>query len=128
MRTVQELTARRQAWLESLDRHAEGLAWCESHTRLADLVIETVVGPDTPVAVIATGGYGRRELSPYSDIDLTIVPVDEGMPNLDSLVRRLYRELHDAPADASHKTRCSRFRTSDHPPPDTPHPPQAKLR
>ncbi|RYG27170.1 HD domain-containing protein [bacterium] len=96
MRTVQELTARRQAWLESLDRHAEGLAWCESHTRLADLVVETVVSPDTPVAVIATGGYGRRELSPYSDIDLTIVPVDEGMPNLDSLVRRLYRELHDA--------------------------------
>lgn len=95
MRTISELAARRKGHLEALDTNPEGFAWCERHTRLVDLVIETIVG-DAEVAVIATGGYGRRELSPYSDVDLTVVPVDEGRPGLDALVRRLYRDLHDA--------------------------------
>lgn len=99
MRTISELAARRQAWLENLDRHPDGLAWCESHTRLADLVVETVVPHRSPVAIIATGGYGRQELSPYSDIDLTIVPSDESEPDLDAVVRRLFRDLHDAFAE-----------------------------
>ena len=49
-----------------------------------------------PVAVLATGGYGRREVSPYSDVDLTVVPFDDAAPGLDRVVRDLYRNLHDA--------------------------------
>lgn len=99
MRTISELCARRQGHLATLDSEPEGLTWCERHSRLADLVVETVVPADAPVAIIATGGYGRRELSPYSDVDLTIVPVDETRPDLDAVVRNLYRDLHDAFAD-----------------------------
>ncbi len=90
------LAERRRELLAALQAAPEGLAWCERHARLADSVVEEAVGPDAPVAIIATGGYGRRELSPHSDVDLTVVPVDEGLPGLDATVRRLHRDLHDA--------------------------------
>jgi len=90
-----DLAARRRTLLEDLDARPEGFGWCERHTRIADLVVESIVG-DAPVAVIATGGYGRQELAPHSDVDLTVVPVDESSSGLDAVVRRLYRDLHDA--------------------------------
>ena len=95
MRNVEELIETRQRLLEELEGHPEGLAWCERQSRFVDETIRGIVPESAPLTVIATGGYGRRELSPYSDIDLTIVPLDEGNPRLDDEVRRYYRELHD---------------------------------
>ncbi len=52
--------------------------------------------PDaTSLAILAVGGYGRRELSPGSDFDIAFVPSEEGHPELDEVVRRIYHLLMD---------------------------------
>lgn len=98
-----EIAASRIRLIRTMLSSPSGAEWCERHTELADEVVRLVhrsvvesLQDDPPVSIIATGGYGRRELAPHSDIDLTVVPLDESHPGLDSLIRALFRELHEA--------------------------------
>lgn len=92
---------RRDELLGDLRANPRGLAWCDTHTAWADELIlhlyrDAISLVDDPpvLSVVATGGYGRRELCPWSDIDLTLVPEEERDPRLESVVRRLFRALH----------------------------------
>jgi [protein-PII] uridylyltransferase len=93
---------------ELLSRFGELGGFALSH-RLADLVDQVIrriysvacagakatPDDDLPLAILATGGYGRRDLAPFSDVDVTFVLQEEGDPVLDAVVRRMFLLLMD---------------------------------
>lgn len=98
-----EAIAEREALLERVLNSKSGVDWCVQHTDLVDGLVRGVARSVsqrfpglTPISVVATGGYGRRELAPHSDVDLTVIPLDEADVHLDEAVRQLYLSLQEA--------------------------------
>jgi len=59
----------------------------------------------TPVAVFATGGFGRCELAPYSDLDLLVLCPKTPGPEVQTLAEAILYPLWDAKVDAGHAVR-----------------------
>ncbi len=53
------------------------------------------------MAILAIGGYGRRELCPHSDIDIAFVPGEEENPLLDAVVKEAFRLLVEVLIDGA---------------------------
>jgi [protein-PII] uridylyltransferase len=87
-------------------------SYFESRTLAVDSLVipavETALAPkiSAPFAVAAVGGYGRRELFPYSDIDLLLVFENDGaLSVIKEPVSEFLRSLWDAGLRASHSVR-----------------------
>jgi len=84
---------------------AIGLSLAHAFSDLMDAVITRlfflacqrvgVCAETLPIAIIATGGYGRRELCPRSDIDITFVPKQDGDPRNDLVMREMFTQIMD---------------------------------
>src|SRR3954447_1618008 len=60
--------------------------------------------PTEGVALVAVGGYGREELSPYSDLDVMLVHADS-YPRVDELAARIWYPLWDSRTKLDHSVR-----------------------
>ncbi|CAN5250100.1 [protein-PII] uridylyltransferase [soil metagenome] len=58
---------------------------------------------DTGVALVAVGGYGRRELAPYSDLDVVLVHADD--VDVSALAHRVWYPIWDAGTALDHSVR-----------------------
>ena len=68
-------------------------------TKLFNAAVEDLPAGDQSVrdrvAIIAHGGYGRRQLAPASDIDLMLLYRGRGGDEIDHLARRLTQDIFD---------------------------------
>jgi [protein-PII] uridylyltransferase len=79
---------------------------CAALTASLDRTVAALVAPGaTPMAVIALGGYGRGELSPYSDVDLMLL---HDVGDAAAAAAELFRPLWDAKLRVGHSVRTVR--------------------
>lgn len=100
----QWITEQREQLMHDTQPPRDGRDACRSFTALADAVVRRLfqlaiqrahVAHPPEIAVAATGGYGRMELSPHSDIDITFIPERDGDPTTDRIIREMFRLLMD---------------------------------
>lgn len=109
-----------------------GVRIAELRARLMDVVLENVLelalqeaspGKEAPtVTLVATGGYGRGLLNPYSDVDLLFLVPGRSAKNLppetDALVQKIFYLLTDIRLKVSPVTRsleeCISLANEDH--------------
>ena len=83
-----------------------GRAWCEAYSAKVDewltMLWSDAVGGRRDVALVATGGHGRRDLCPYSDLDLLLVHEKN---DVDELAKALWYPMWDIGAKLGHAVR-----------------------
>ena len=81
---------------ERAERAAKADAVCQQAFR-------AVGGPDTGVALVAVGGYGREELAPFSDLD--VVLVHDADVDVGAWAGQIWYPLWDSGAKIDHSVR-----------------------
>lgn len=125
---VRENVHQAKEWLAEgrqkiLQQHQAGSPGIQVCSRLSDL-LDTVVldvfeaalkayGDESAklyskIALIPTGGYGRREMAPYSDVDLMLLYAQGSLPLISQLAKRIVQDLSDVGLDLGFSVRTIR--------------------
>jgi len=103
---------RAQASQLALAGPAPGASWCAAWSGAVDEVLvdlHTACGVEAAgTALLAVGGYGRRELCPASDIDLLLLHDGASPARLEQLVRSIIYPLWDAGLSVGYAVRTRR--------------------
>jgi [protein-PII] uridylyltransferase len=103
-----EVALARQALRDSYLRRPNPAALLRSHTRLVDRTVKAVwgeTGVSSDAALVATGGYGRGELYPSSDIDLLVLLAQEPTEAEREALERLIGRFWDIGLEIGHSVR-----------------------
>ncbi|HVZ72583.1 MAG TPA: [protein-PII] uridylyltransferase [Polyangia bacterium] len=89
---------------------ANGIEVARQLSRDVDVIVQAVAAPElakcrTPVAILATGGFGRGELAPFSDLDLLFLCAERPGADVQTLAEAILHPLWDAKVDAGHAVR-----------------------
>ncbi|HNI34436.1 MAG TPA: hypothetical protein PLV93_03500, partial [Microthrixaceae bacterium] len=94
----------RSSIVDDLDLH--GRKFVEAYTAVVDAWVvelyDDLFAGVPGVALVATGGHGRRELAPQSDLDLLLV--HDGSVDLEA-AQKLWYPMWDAKLKVGHSTR-----------------------
>jgi len=111
------LTTFREHLLQKHRAGASGIDIVEEYTQLIDTMIVDLFKASTldldpaiiaNVTLVATGGYGRAELNPRSDIDIMFLGTPEVAAKLKVISERLLYLLWDMGLDVGHSVRTLR--------------------
>jgi [protein-PII] uridylyltransferase len=72
----------------------------------ADRWLASLLGDEAGVALVAVGGYGRRELLPGSDLDVLLLHA--GRPDISALADRIWYPIWDSGTRLDHAVRTPR--------------------
>ncbi|HEX6267451.1 MAG TPA: [protein-PII] uridylyltransferase, partial [Burkholderiales bacterium] len=106
----EQVAAERRALRDAYLGHPNPRQLLQRHTRLVDRAVKEVWAAAglAGAALVATGGYGRNELYPCSDIDLLVLLPEAGAEGQQAGVERLIGTLWDTGLEISHGVRTVR--------------------
>jgi len=91
------------------------ISW--QYTLLVDKLIQQLAESENNVAIMALGGYGRREMGPHSDVDLLFLYEGDDEEFIEEYTSRIMYPLWDAGLEAGGATRsisdCERIMRKD---------------
>lgn len=72
----------------------------QAYSNLVDSAINRICNlvngkVDRGIAIAAVGGYGRREMCPYSDVDVAFISESENSESVDNILKSVFRMLMD---------------------------------
>ncbi len=104
----QTLIEGQAALADSYLAHPDARTYLRGRSNLVDCTLRelwALAGMPEDTALLAVGGYGRRKLYPYSDIDVLITLAGAPDPDLESRIQSLIGQFWDLGLAISHSVR-----------------------